>query len=103
MTPPDVNYSDDARDDLDAIFLYIVEMSGFSRTAQNYIERIMARCELIGTAPDSGIARPDFGPGIRQTPFERLVIVYDAQRDNVLILRIFSSAQDYETIMRDRP
>lgn len=96
----EVNYSDDARNDLDAILFYIIETSGFSRTARDYIERIMTRCELIGSAPDGGALRPDFGDNFRQTPFERLMIVYQVRDSDVLILRIFSNGQDYEAIMR---
>ena len=92
-----------AYDDLDQMLTYIVDASGFVRSAQAYIDRILARCAVLGDTPEIGRPRPDLGEGLRQVPMESAVILYIVRPSDLYVVRIFHGGQDYEAIMRDRP
>ncbi|MGI2035834.1 type II toxin-antitoxin system RelE/ParE family toxin [Rhizobium panacihumi] len=59
-----VQYRPTAKDDIEAIFVYVFETSQSFSTAQRLADELMARCESIGNAPLGGVARPDLGNGI---------------------------------------
>lgn len=95
-----VIYRPDARKAIDAIFLYVLEASQHLFTAEQFTNRILARCEGIGDAPFGGVARPDLGAGIRVVPFEgRAVILYRVKDGAVEILKIYYRGRDYHAIM----
>jgi toxin ParE1/3/4 len=88
--------------DLDEIATYIAENSGYAAVALKFVERIRGRCERIGDAPMSGIARPDLGTSLRMVPFEHsTVIIYQITGDAVEIVSVFYGGRDYESLMRD--
>lgn len=90
-----------AQADLRAIFAYVLEKSGSTNTALNYVRRIQRRCEEIGTAPLACIERPDIRPGIRMAVFERrIVILYVVQSETIRITNILSGSRDYEALVR---
>jgi toxin ParE1/3/4 len=93
-----------AIEDLEAIYLLILEVSGSSQTARGFVGRIMARCRRIGNVPSGGRPRDDLAPGLRLVPFERAaVIAYVTQRDRVEITNVFYGGRDYETLFRAKP
>ncbi len=97
-----VAYTQIAKDDLAAIFEYVLEKSRDLMTAIAYTDRIYARCETIGHAPRGGVMRNDLGNGIRMVPFERsAVILYRIEAGTVLITNIFAGGRDYEAILRE--
>jgi toxin ParE1/3/4 len=99
-----VIYRPDARKAIDGIFLYVLDASQHLETAEQFINRILDRCESIGDAPYSGVARPDLGEGIRTAPFEgRAIIVYRVESDAVEILNVFYRGRDYQAIMANKP
>ena len=96
-----VEYGDSARDDVDSIFLYVLDESQSYPTAVHYTDRLYARCERIGDAPRGGASREDLGRGLRLVPFEDAgVILYRVESEAVWIVRIFLGGQDYDAIMR---
>lgn len=81
--------------------LYITEQSSGDR-ASRYIDRILEHCELLTDFPDLGKARDDIAPGVRVTGFERRVtLAYDLTVLQVRILGVYSSAMDWEQLLRD--
>jgi toxin ParE1/3/4 len=99
-----VQYRPDALDDIDAIFLYILEASQSFQTAQQFTERLLARCDRIGNAPSGGAPRPDLGPDIRMVPFEHhAVILYREVEAAVDIVNVFYRGRDYRAIMTNKP
>ncbi len=90
-----------ALSDVEAIFLYVLEVSGSVETASAFTDRIFARCQRIGNAPRGGVAREDLGPGIRLVPFERrAVILYRLEAETVVIVDIFYGGRDYAALMK---
>ena len=99
-----VEYRPTARDDIEAIFLYVLEASQSFSIAQRLVDQLMARCESIGNAPSGGIARPDLGDGIRMVPFEsRAVILYRVVETAVEITNVFYKGRDYHAIVANKP
>ena len=89
--------------DIDNIAAHITENSGYPNVALKFIQRIRARCERIGDAPSSGVARPDLGESLRMVPFEHTaVIFYQIANDAVEIINVFYGGQDYETLLRNK-
>ncbi len=90
--------------DLDAIETYILEITQWPRTARDYVERILARCEALGHAPMSGVDRGDIAPGVRSIVVERRAIVlYRPRADRIDILRVFGRGRDYDTLLAKNP
>jgi toxin ParE1/3/4 len=81
--------------------VYITEQSSGDR-ASRYVDRILEHCELLTDFPDLGKARDDIAPGVRVTGFERRVtLAYDLTALQVRILGVYSSAMDWEQLLRD--
>jgi toxin ParE1/3/4 len=98
----EVDYREDARNDLANIFRHIVEASGSPDVALKFVLRIEDRSQSIGNAPRGGRSRDDIVPGLRTVPFEHsAVIAYIVDDDLVRIVNIFYGGRDYETLMRD--
>ncbi len=98
MTSP-VSYTADALSDLDDIYAYIA--SDNPGRARSYVAEIEAACAKLADIPLRGSLRPELGAGIRALPlWRRIVVLYEADNSNVLIVRIFSRGRDYEAIMR---
>lgn len=97
----EVRYREEAFDDLESIFLLVLNASSSFSIATGFVERIKARCERIGDAPYGGVARDVLEPDLRLTPFERTaVIVYKVEADCVRISNIFYGGRDYEALYR---
>jgi toxin ParE1/3/4 len=98
----EVEYREDARNDLANIFRHIVDASGSPDVALKFVLRIEDRCQSIGNAPRGGRSRDDILPGLRTVPFEHsAVIAYIVDDNFVRIVNIFYGGRDYETLMRD--
>ncbi|KAA3449320.1 type II toxin-antitoxin system RelE/ParE family toxin [Mesorhizobium sp. SARCC-RB16n] len=98
----EVDYREDARNDLADIFKHIAEASGSPEVALKFVLRIEDRCQSIGNAPRGGRSRDDIVPGLRTVPFEHsAIIAYVVDNDLVHIVNIFYGGRDYETLVRD--
>jgi toxin ParE1/3/4 len=97
-----VRYRPEEANDLAEIFGYVLEKSQSVVVAKGYVQRIKARCERIGNAPEGGRPRDDLEPGLRTVPFEkRAVIAYKVERDCVRVSNVFYGGRDYEALYRD--
>ena len=91
-------YSGLAEADLDEIFDFIAADN--PRRARSYIEDIRQACRDLCHTPLIGVERPDLRPGLRILPlWRRVVVAYALPPDELLVLRVFTSGRDYETIM----
>lgn len=91
-----VGYAAEAEDDLGSIYRWLNESAGPS-VARRYVDRVMDFCEHLDIASERGTLRPDLFPGLRTLGFERrLTIAFVVEGDEVRILRIFRSGQDWE-------
>lgn len=62
-------------------------MAGFV-TAERYTQRIEEVFDLLGTFPEAGAPRPEFGPGVRTKIIAPYVMFYVFDDNRVDILRI---------------
>lgn len=103
MKPIPVIYRPEALDDIDAIFLYVLEASQHFLTARKFSDRLVERCEKIGNAPFGGATRSDLGPDLRIVPFEdKAVILYRVLENAVEVTNIFYRGRDYDAIMANK-
>ena len=92
----------DAIKDLENIYEYITEQSGFPERAQVHIERLRTKCQDLETAPQRGQQRSDLMESLRIGPLDKKAVaafVIDENKQVVSILNIFYGGRDYETIM----
>ena len=60
-----VYFMPDAIKDLEDIYLYIIEQSGFPDNTWNYMERLRSKCQELETFPIRGQLRNDLMDGLR--------------------------------------
>ena len=92
----------DAIGDLQNIYNYISEQSGFSRRAWLYMESLHHKCQGLEIAPERGQQRDDLIKGLRIYPLDKKAIaafIIDEENSMVRILNIFYGGRDYETIL----
>lgn len=97
-----IHFTPDAIKDLDEIYQYIAEESGFPERAWDFVERLHQKCLSLETAPFRGHVRDDLMKGLRITPLEKNTVaafMIDEPRSLVLVLNIFYGGRDYEAIM----
>lgn len=70
--------------------------------AGRLIAALRERCGHIADAPRGGVPRPTLWPGLRSIAFQRYVIFYTADGDEVRIERILHGARDISTILEER-
>ncbi|MGX5849449.1 type II toxin-antitoxin system RelE/ParE family toxin [Mesorhizobium sp. PL10] len=70
--------------------------------ARRFIAALRVRCGRIVDAPRGGAPRPDLWPGLRSVAFQKYVIFYTADDDDVRVERILHGARDIEGIFDER-
>lgn len=97
MTPLEVVFSEQADDDIAAIYQWIARETASLETALGFVSRIVDRCEAIGDVPHGGTARDDLVPGLRTVPFERTALIaYRIEDDHIVITNIFYRGRDVD-------
>lgn len=90
-----VEFTEDARADLIALYDWIAKAAG-SGIALSYIERLESYCRRFDVASERGHLREDIRQGLRIVGFERRVtIAFVVEEDRVVILRLFYGGQDW--------
>ena len=82
-----------AERDLDEIWSYVAE-DGTPTTADQLIDDIIDRFDLLAEQPGMGRARPEFGMGVRSFAVENYVIYYRQEGADVLIARVLHRQRD---------
>ncbi|MBV9286316.1 MAG: type II toxin-antitoxin system RelE/ParE family toxin [Hyphomicrobiales bacterium] len=96
MRRREVVFSPEARDDVNALFEWIVAAAG-QRVALNYIDRLEAYCRSFDVAAERGTRRDDIREGLRIVGFERrATVAFHVEHRRVTILRVFYGGQDWE-------
>jgi len=94
-----VEISQDARDDLFALYDWIAE-AGSPDTALAYVERIEAFCTGLDLASERGSLRDDVRPGLRIVGFERsATIAFMVEDKRVVVLRVFYGGRNWTELM----
>ena len=69
--------------------------------ANGYIDRIVAKCATLATAPVRGTARDDVRPGLRTIPLDRrATIAYDVEGDVVTVLAFAYGGRELRNALR---
>ena len=92
--------------DLEEIYNYIADQSGFPERAWAYIEKLKKACQKLETSPVRGQMRDDLMAGLRIYPLDKRTVaafMVDEDTGTVRILDIFYGGQDYDVIMRPVP
>jgi toxin ParE1/3/4 len=88
-----------ARADLDSIWEYLARESRSEALADQEIDSITERFDLLARHPHLGRARDDdLGSGRRSFPVGQHVIVYRIMGGDVRILRVVHGARDLGTL-----
>ena len=87
-----------AESDIDDIWLWIAEDS--IAAAEEFTDRVEAAENRLARYPEIGQARPDLAAGVRHWPIAPYPILYRAQDDGVLILRVVHGARDLPRLFR---
>lgn len=97
-----VRYAPPARDDLNAILMYVAERAGVD-VALGFVSRLRRACDDLSTAPLRGTARDDLRPGLRTVGVERratILFYVRADEGEVIILGVVYGGRDLGTILR---
>jgi toxin ParE1/3/4 len=84
--------SDEARADLDEIWLYIAQDD--PDTADKFIRAIVSRFPKFATMPYLGRSREELSPRLRSFPIRRYVIFYRPTEKGVEIVRVLDGTRD---------
>jgi len=97
-----VYFMPDAVTDLENIYEYIAEQSGFPERAWAYMEKLKLKCQELDTFPIRGQQRNDLMDGLRVYPLGKRAVaafLVDEAEQTVCILNIFYGGRDYEILL----
>ena len=91
-----------ADSDLDDIWYYVASKSGSLDIADRFIDSITDRLFLLASHPNIGRARDeDLRPGLRSFTVGDYIIIYRAEDEDVLILRVLRGSRDIGALFGD--
>lgn len=88
-----------AEQDLEAIGDYIAQDN--PRRALSFIEELRNQCERIARNPQGYRTRPELGEGLRSCAHGHYVIFFEANAQDVLIIRVLHGARDLPNLLAD--
>ena len=92
-----LQFTDISEQDLDTIWLYIAQDS--IQYADNFIEKIILKCQILAENPKIGRKRSELSNDIYSFPIDRYCIFYSPINDSgVIIQRVISSSRDIANI-----
>ena len=106
MKKYDVYLMPDAVKDLEAIYSYIADKSGYPERAWAFVEELRHKCHELEIAPLRGQQRNDLMENLRIIPLEKKAVaafLVDEETQAVLILNIFYGGRDYEALLTTPP
>ena len=68
------------------------------RAAAEFVSRIEEKCRLLAQFPEMGSARDDLSPGLRDFSVAKYVILFRAQHDGILVVRVLSGYRDIDSL-----
>ena len=95
-----VTFRPHAEADLSRLYHYIASRSG-TYVANRFAERIERACLDLETFPERGRRRDDIRLGLRvMTTVRRVVIAFQIQDTEVVIVRIYYGGRAYERLLK---
>jgi toxin ParE1/3/4 len=96
-----VEFTAQARRDLNRIYRMIVDRSAAPIAAARFIDRLEERCRRIGDLPEGAPVRKGLRRGTRLVRFEKAaMIAYVVENEIVVIARIYYRGRDYLRLLR---
>ena len=89
--------SPEAQEDLSEIWEYIGQFS--EEAANQIIDTIYQKTELLARSPYMGTARPEFTPTLRSFPVEKYVVFYRPIDNGIEVVRVLHGARDLEHLL----
>ncbi len=80
-----------AEEDLIEIWMYIAADNPVA--ADKLVDRIDAKCQMLGDRPGLGLARPDIAPDLRYFPVGRYLILYKEIPGGIEVVRVVHGAR----------
>jgi len=96
MSDKELRLSDQAREDLTEIWLYIANDS--VQAADTFVDLLFSKCRLLCAAPEMGRSRENLLPGVRSLAFRRYLIFYRSLPNALEIVRILSAYRDVDAL-----
>ena len=91
-----LTFTNAAQRDLGAIAVYVAEQSRDVASAENLIDKLMARCERLARLPGLlGSARPELRQDLRSVPESGFIIFFRYRDDDVEIVNILHGSRDH--------
>lgn len=91
-----------ARADLDEIWDYIFTESGSETIADQVLDEINARFDVLAVWPQAGRRRDELGHGLRSHAVGSYIIFYRLAREDVVIQRVLHGRRDLGSLFRGR-
>ena len=85
-----------ARKDISAIMSYIGRQN--PRAALSWRDEIFRILEMLGQMPEAGTGHEEIGSGMRMFPKGNYVILYEAVRNGIVVIRVTHAARDREKL-----
>ncbi|MDB5801366.1 MAG: plasmid stabilization protein [Rhodocyclales bacterium] len=85
-----------ARDDLLEIARYIARDN--PARARSFVVELRDQCDLLAKHPGIGVARSEYGEGLRMLPHGRYLNFFSIIAQDVLIERVLHSARDVNAL-----
>ncbi|KQR33660.1 plasmid stabilization protein [Rhizobium sp. Leaf155] len=97
-----VRLTPEAQNDLVSIYDYIVDVSGPSRVADRYLDRIGKFLSGLSVFPERGTLRDDVRDGLRIIGFERNAsVAFIVEDESIIVLRILGKGQEFRQANKD--
>lgn len=90
----------EARADLDEVWFYVAGNASVE-IADRLVDSITARFVLLSTYPRVGRRRDDLREGMRAFPIGDYLVLYRAEGNDVLILRVVRGSRDVEALLHE--
>jgi toxin ParE1/3/4 len=88
--------TDEARQDLDEIWLYIAEDN--LPAADSFLDALYDRFVLLAQQPLLGRARPELAPNLRSFPVGNYVMFYRPIDDGIEVARVLHGSRDIDAL-----
>jgi len=97
-----IRLSPQARDDLDAIWLYVARESGSHALATRVVGSVTGKFGLFAKFPYIGITlESELRPNVRTFPVNHYVIFYSVKSGEIRILRIIHASRDAQAVFAE--
>jgi len=97
-----IRLAQQARSDLDAIWLYIAQESGSTDTATRVVSSIAEKFSLFARFPFLGKSlESHLRPNIRTFSADHYMIFYSTKAEEIRILRVIHASRDVQSVFAD--